>query len=387
MKKALNFIRSMRFGMILLILIGALCVLATVSGNESIYSSWYFILAFAMLGLNLTLCSVLRVFGIRAQRKALYRKAEADEATLAVKQAEPWLKSHHFRKTDEGYLKHGLGFYGSFLTHASMLLLMISAACLFALAERQDINLCVGDTAELPDGTQLTVEAFSLEDESGKTEYTSALRALLPDGTEAEGRALVNHPLRLGRYIIYQQNFAYAAVLGIRTDADAEEEALKLDEPAFLSLDGENGIWYSQLFGNVTEENGEVRVSRGTEVINPAYEVSIIEGGKEQGGLIYPGTTVTAAGVYYTFYEPEAFPGLRVKTQPDWALWLLYASFAMMTVGLYLCFFQIPEAAQIKADGIAIAGRKDISQQIVQYRAELQAAGTAQKGAQKSERG
>ncbi|MBR4550828.1 MAG: hypothetical protein IKO13_00910, partial [Oscillospiraceae bacterium] len=63
---------------------------------------------------------------------------------------------------------------------------------------------------------------------------------------------------------------------------------------------------------------------------------------------------------------------LRVKTQPDWALWLLYTSFAMMTLGLYLCFFQIPEAAQIKADGIAIAGRKDISQQIVQYRAEIE---------------
>lgn len=372
MKKIYNFIRSMRFGMLLLILIGVLCVIATVSGKEDIYSSWYFILLFTVLGLNLTLCSVVRVFRMDGQKKALMMAASASAPALQVENAEQWLKTHRFKKSDNGYLKHSLGFYGSFLTHASMLLLMISAACLFAFAERQDINLCVGDTAELPDGTQLTVEAFSLEDESGKTEYTSTLRALLPDGTEAEGKVQVNHPLHIGKYIIYQQNFAYAAVLGIRTDADAEEEALKLDEPAFLSLDGENGIWYSQLFGNVTEENGEVRVSRGTEVINPAYEVSIIEDGKEQGGLIYPGTTVTAAGVYYTFYEPEAFPGLRVKTQPDWALWLLYTSFAMMTLGLYLCFFQIPEAAQIKADGIAIAGRKDISQQIVQYRAEIE---------------
>ena len=371
MKKIYNFIRSMRFGMLLLILIGVLCVIATVSGKEDIYSSWYFILLFTVLGLNLTLCSVVRVFRMDGQKKALMMAASVSAPALQVENAEQWLKTHRFKKSDNGYLKHSLGFYGSFLTHASMLLLMISAACLFAFAERQDINLCVGDTAELPDGTQLTVEAFSLEDESGRTEYTSTLRAALPDGTVAEGNVQVNHPLRLGRYIIYQQNYAYAAVLGIRTDVDAEEEALKLDEPAFLSLDGENGIWYSQLFGNVTEENGEVRVSRGTEVINPAYEVSIIEEGKEQGGLIYPGTTVTAAGVYYTFYKPEAFPGLLVKTQPDWALWLLYASFVMMTLGLYLCFFQIPEAAQIKADGIALAGRKDISQQIIQYRAEI----------------
>lgn len=296
------------------------------------------------------------------------------KTTLTTENAEQWLKTHHFRKSEGGYLKHDIGFYGSFLTHAAMLLLMIAAACVFAFVEREDINLCVGDSAELPDGTILAVEAFSLEDESGKLEYTSNIRAQLPDGTEVRDIVQVNHPLRVGKYTIYQQNYAYAAVLGIRTDADAEEEVLKLDEPAFLSLDGENGIWYSQLFGNVVEENGEVRVSRGTEIIHPAYEVSVIENGKEQPGLIYPGTTVTAGAVYYTFYEPEAYPGLRVKTQPEWALWLLYASFAMMTVGLYLCFFQIPEAAQIKEDGISIAGKKDISVQLEQYRADLKGA-------------
>ena len=51
MKKIYNFIRSMRFGMLLLILIGVLCVIATVSGKEDIYSSWYFILLFTVLGL------------------------------------------------------------------------------------------------------------------------------------------------------------------------------------------------------------------------------------------------------------------------------------------------------------------------------------------------
>ena len=371
MRKVFSFVRSMRFGMILLILIGVLCVFATVSGNDGVYSSWFFILLFSVLGLNLTLCSVVRVFHVTDQKKALLRMAEKGETTLKVNNAEQWLKSHHFRRADTGYLRHGIGFYGSFLTHASMLLLMISAACIFALAVRQNINICIGDMAELEDGTLLRVESFSLEDESGKLEYTSSLYAVLPDGTEQRGTVQVNHPIQIGRYKVYQQSYAYAAVLGIRTDAGAQEEMLKLDEAAFLSLDGENGIWYSQLFGNVTEENGEVKVSQGTEIINPAYEVSVIEDGKEQVGLVYPGTTVTAGGVYYTFYEPEAYPGLQTKTQPGWALGLLYTSFILMTAGLYLCFFQIPEAAQIKPDGISLVGRKDISMQIEQYRTEV----------------
>ena len=376
MKKTFQFIRSMRFGMVLLVLIGILCVIATVSGNEGIYSSWYFILLFTVLGVNLTLCSVLRVFRIDRQRQTLIRKAENNGVTLTVPDAELWLKKHHFRPWKEAYLKHRSGFFGSFLTHASMLLLMAAAACIFTFAQREDLNLCVGDTAELPDGTQLTVEAFSLENETGKVEYTSVLKAQLPDGSEERGEARVNHPLRLGRYKIYQQNYSYAAVIGVRTGEAEQEETVKLDEPAFLSLNGEDGIYYSQMFGNVVEEDGEVRVSHGTEIIHPAYEVSVTEQGREQVGLIYPGTTTVAGGVFYTFYEPEAYPGLRIKTQPEWAMWILYLSFVLMTVGLYLCFFCVPEAACIKPDGITIAGQKDLLMQIEQYRAELQSAQT-----------
>ena len=43
-----------------------------------------------------------------------------------------------------------------------------------------------------------------------------------------------------------------------------------------------------------------------------------------------------------------------------------------MLLGLYLCFFTIPEAAAVRSDGIALAGRKDISERIDLYREELE---------------
>ena len=371
MKKLYGYIRSMRFGMLLMGLIGALCVVATTSGKEEIYSSWYFILLFVTLGMNLMLCSVTRVFHMGVQKKALLHRAANSGTVIEVDDAQSWLKTHHFRKTDGGYIRGEVGLYGSFLTHASILLLMIFASCIFALSEKEELAICVGDAAELSDGTMLSVQEFSLEDENGMPEYTSELLAQLPDGTKVQGTVQVNHPLHIGKYKIYQQTYAYAAVLGIRTDVDATEEALKLDEPAFLSLDGENGIQYSQMFGNVEEENDEVRVSHGTEIINPAYEISIQENGTEQTGLVFPGTTIGVAGVYYTFYPPEAYPGLMVKTQPEIALWVLYLSFVLITAGLYLCLFLNTEAAQITLEGISLVGRKDISHQIEQYRTEL----------------
>ena len=43
-----------------------------------------------------------------------------------------------------------------------------------------------------------------------------------------------------------------------------------------------------------------------------------------------------------------------------------------MLLGLYLCFFRIPEAAHVKKDGLTIVGRKDISDQIEHYKEEME---------------
>ena len=369
-KKVYRFLCSMRFGMILLLLIAALCVAATAGGREEIYSSWYFITLFAMLGVNLLLCSVLRVFNLKKQKQALAQKALRTEAALPAERAADWLRTHHFRQDGDVYFRRKFGFWGPFLTHFAMLLLMAAAACIFTLSETEDIVLFPGRNFPLDDGTVLYLESFSLKTDSGETKYLSRLSALLPDGTEVGGDAEVNRPVKMGQYKIYQQNYSYAAVIGLRTENAPEEELAWLDEPAFLTLDGVSGIYYSQLFGNVMEENGEVMVSHSADPVNPAYEVRVIDGGRDETGLIYPGTEITAGGISFLFHEPQPYPGLRVKTQPEWTLWLLYLSFALMLLGLYLCFFAIPEAAAVRADGIAIAGRKDISDRIDHYREE-----------------
>ena len=372
MKQIFRFLRSMRFGMILLLLIAVLCVFATALGLNAIYSSWYFITLFAMLGLNLLLCSVLRISDLKNQKKVLGAKAAQSETELLIPEPERWLESHHFRQEGDIFFSRSLGFLGPFFTHFSMLILMIAAACIFLLAQTEDIIVFPKENTVLPDGTVLYLDSFSLTDESGEIQYRSILSALLPDGSETEGEVLVNHPLKIGRYKVYQQNYAYAAVIGAKTETASQEEIIWLDEPAFLSLDDENGIYYSQIFGNVAERDGEVMVSRSNQMINPAYEVRIIDGEKDSTTLVYPGATVDAGGISFSFYDPGAYPGLRVKTQPEWTLWLLYLSFAMMLLGLYLCFFRIPEAAVVRKDGIALAGRKDISDQIERYREQLE---------------
>ena len=87
MKKLGKFLRSMRFGIILLCLIAALSVAGSLlpQGREmgfyaqnypdyhglilllqldDIFSSWYFVLLMSLLALNLTLCSLVRIFSM-----------------------------------------------------------------------------------------------------------------------------------------------------------------------------------------------------------------------------------------------------------------------------------------------------------------------------------
>ncbi|MBO5496606.1 MAG: cytochrome c biogenesis protein ResB, partial [Oscillospiraceae bacterium] len=84
MKKVFNYLRSMRFGILLLSLIALCSVVGTVipQGREiayyaqtyrsfhgvilmlrlhHIFESWYFVLLLALLCLNLSLCSILRI--------------------------------------------------------------------------------------------------------------------------------------------------------------------------------------------------------------------------------------------------------------------------------------------------------------------------------------
>ncbi len=374
MKKFFHLMLSMRFGIFLLIAIAVICAVATALNADEIYHSWYFAALFVLLCINLILCSIIRVGKIGKTKRALLKKAGESGLTVPVPLNEQgnWLKQNAFKKQNDGaYLRFGWGFYGSFITHFAILLLLIAAVCNFVYAKTDEIFVFVGDTAVLSDGTKLRVDSFSTEKENGEKDYISALTAALPNGLTKDFETRVNAPARIGKYKVYQQSYANAAVIGVKTGIHEEEELVRLDDSAFLTLDDKTGLYYNRMYGNVVEDENGVGVSSSDEIINPAYEVQVVREKTEKIGLAYPGTTLEVNGVFYTMYPPESYPGLLIKEQPEWTLWLLYLSFVLIAVGLYICFFNIPVAALKGKDGISVAGYKDISDWTEEKRIEL----------------
>ena len=141
MKKVFNYIRSMRFGILLLALIAVCSVAGTVipQGREiafyaqtyrsfhgvllvlqlhNIFESWYFVARLALLCLNLSLCSILRIRTVVRGAKTETERAAKMPDTMAltpegVALAREHLEAMRCRQEAVGdaviYRKHSLG--------------------------------------------------------------------------------------------------------------------------------------------------------------------------------------------------------------------------------------------------------------------------------------
>lgn len=393
MKKTIRFLRSMRFGILLLGLIAAFSVVGSVVpqgrevayyaqtyraahglilllGLHRVFSSWYFIALLALLCLNLTLCSLTRVRVLLHDGDAAARAARLpNEARLTDAGADKlraYMNTLHCREAQYGdatvWHKNAVGRWGTFLTHLSILLTVIFGAAALYLPTVTDQTCLPGEALTMPDGTVIAVERFSIEDETGRLDYASVLRVTLPDGRESETtRVSVNHPMSFGAYKLYQQTYGTAGSVTVTNLETGGSDAFTLTEPVFLSADGRSGVWYEALYpGYLKDPSGNVTLITNTtgSYPDPVYQVQVASDGVYTPTLAFPGDSVRVNGLAFTFNEPVEYPGLRIKKTPTVVNALLVAAFALMTAGLYLTFFVQPVLVKLDAEGYAVGGPK-----------------------------
>ena len=381
----------MTFGMILLVLIAACSVAGSLIpqqretmeyvsrygadaaewimrlGLHDVFSAPYFIVLMAALCLNLLLCSVIRVVKLRGAGKRLQAAAAAMERKPApADQLHAYFARRGYRKTKQGgvtlYSKYAVGFYGSFLSHLALIVLLVVGAATVYGADVQDRTVMPGQTLTLEDGTTLTVNAFQIEDETGRLDYAS--RIVMKDGKGNESPQTVvrvNEPLRFGGYKVYQQTYGTAGAITVLNAQNGGSDTLTLTEPVFLTLDGRNGVYFSALYpGYTQDEEGNFTLVTSTSGAyhDPVYELRVVAQGQTAAVLAFPGETITIDDVSFTMEAPVSYPGLRIKYLPGVILGALYASFAFIVAALYICFFMRPVCVAVREDGYAIASPK-----------------------------
>ena len=394
MKNLFRFLRSMRFGILLLLLIGLCSVAGTLIPQgraaadyvqlyptlhplilllrlDGIFESWYFIALLALLCLNLCLCSLLRIRSItRAARGEVERAAQMPDAVYLsagdVDALRAYLTDRRCRAETRGeatvYRKNGFGRYGSFITHLSILLTLVFGALALYTPTVTDQSCMPGESVTMPDGTAIYVEDFRITDEDGRLDYRSHVQVTLPDGRQSELTELkVNHPFSFGSYKLFQQSFGTAGSVTVTDTATGGADTFLLTEPSFLTTDGIRGILYQTLYPDfLRDPSGNVTLITVTEggYPHPIYQIQVIADGDFTPALAEPGETLELMGVRYAFNAPVDYPGLRIKHVSALCNGLLIFAFTLMIAGLYITFFHEPVLVKVDAAGYAVGGAK-----------------------------
>ena len=394
MKKVFNYIRSMRFGILLLALIAVCSVAGTVipQGREiafyaqtcrsfhgvllvlqlhNIFESWYFVALLALLCLNLSLCSILRIRTVVRGAKTETERAAKMPDTMAltpegVALAREHLEAMRCRQEAVGdaviYRKHSLGRYGTFITHLSILLTVVFGALALYTPTVEDRNCLPGQSIFMPDGTEIHVQDFRINDETGRLDYMSHVQVTLPSGKRSEMAELkVNHPFSFGPWKLFQQSFGTVGSLTVTNLATGGTDDFTLDAMSYLTIDDRNGIVFEQLYPDyVRAPSGEVTLFTVTEGAyqNPIYAFQVLADGEYTPSLAVPGDSLEVLGYRFTFNKPVEYPGLRIKHVSTWVNSLLVAAFTLMIIGLYVTFFYEPVLVKVDGDGLAVGGPK-----------------------------
>lgn len=340
-------------------------------GLDDVFNSWYFITLMVLLGLNLTLCSLVRIRRVvktarGAAAAAAGRKTRTFLTGDGSRQLKELLEGRRYKIETFGdttvYSKNAIGWYGSFVTHLAILLTLLFGAAGLYLPQVTDQVCFPGESLTMADGTVIAVESFRIEDSQGKLDYASVLEIIAPDGRSTGKQEIrVNYPLSFGSWKVYQQTYGTAGSVTVTNRATGGSDEFILDEMCFLSLDSINGVWFEALYpGYLRDESGNFTLITQTSGAyeDPVYQVLLASQGTYTPVLAFPGETLTVGDVDFTFGDPVEYPGLRIKHTPVIVNTLLFAAFGLMVAGLWLCFFQTPAIVVVRQEGYAVAGPK-----------------------------
>ena len=396
MKKLISFLRSMRFGIILLILVMACSLAGSLVpqdriaswyienysenlgnlvvglGMHRLFSTWYFILLISLLGLNLLLCTLIRFGSIRKTKASTIRSTENltngrvinREASLELRN---WFANRPFRRKESDdvvtFSKNTSGFYGSFIVHLSLLLILAFGGIVLDSSTISDYQINPLETLRLDDGTLLTLTSFRIVDDAGRTEYASIIDITSPDGfTSSQREIMVNHPYTFRSNKYYQFNYGVCGSITTINALTGGWDVFYLSERSFLSEDNRTGIWYEALFpAYVLDEHGHISplVMQTMSYPDPVYYVLISDETNREAKFMFPGDSVQIGEIEFIFNAPAYYSGIRVKRVPHPFLELLYVSFMLMVFGFWLCFFHRPVIVAIGLESYKVGGLDD----------------------------
>ncbi|HHX75030.1 MAG TPA: cytochrome c biogenesis protein ResB [Firmicutes bacterium] len=417
-RQIIRFLSSMQLGIILLLLLAAISVFATLQEQQTaisnIYRSFWFVGIMAFAALNLLLCSVKRVgplarLALRPrkvqtvesiQKMPFYRAVElpqGDEGDGGIAKAVAALKASGYQvSVAEGpagksaFAEKGrYGYFGSVLTHFGLLVILLGVMLGSLTGFEHRNGGIAGDSFQVPEGNfTVRIDNIHMVQEPDPTVrprvYSNV--AVTRSGRQiAAGTVAINEPLRFQGNTIYHMTFRYVSDVLVKNPATGEEKTKRLYDQDILYVDSQGSyIHFLKFFPNFTMTQQGMPYSKNYLPEKPVL-AGVLYNAAGQGQrnvflqLQRPEVIDTADGgielTLQDFQHAAVFSVTRNLGRP-----LLFAGAAVLVLGLYLCLAVSPrriyaartgDEAVLHLGGSSYRGRLGMERELARIAAEI----------------
>lgn len=324
LKKAWKFLSSMRFAIILLVILAVVCSLGSFITQGQTYAwyatrysertaaliialhlddafhSWWFILISSFLCLNLFACNLFRI------------------RTL---------------------VKRPIGYWGSWICHLGVLLLILGYGLGQMTYKEYTVYGVPGDMMAVADASlAISIDDFRItyNDDGSVEQYTTDITAYnlsVSDGRSRSASVSVNNPADIYGFRVYQNSTGWAARVRIQKDGeDLQEKVVCAGDILPVSDKPDLVILFNAYYPDV---NG--------------YLYSVYYQGNILGmNILLPEDVLTIDEYTVTFSEPQTYTLLQIKR--DSFTPLAFAGGLLVLTGLFLAFYMKPKEKNNASD-------------------------------------
>ena len=349
-KRFLRFISSMRFAIILLVILAIMCSIGSLVTQNQSYSwyaarysertaaliialhlddafhSWYFILITAFLCINLLFCNIIRLPGL-------------------VK-----------RTRNGGTLRERLGIWGAWITHVGVLLLILGFS-LGQFTHKEYVaygvpgqTMAIGDT-----GLILTINDFriDLRDDDTVEQYTSEITVYdIASGSSGKSASVsVNHPADIYGLRFYQNSTGWAARVTVDKGGEALQDTIVCAGDYLVVADKPDlVIYFNAFYPDYVLVSGYGPATASGKLNNPGYLYSVYYQGQILGmNVLFSGEVLTIDDYSVHFSEPQSYTLIQIKKDSFTAL--AFTGGIIILIGLIVSLYVRPRKVTDKQTG------------------------------------
>ncbi|MCR4893437.1 MAG: cytochrome c biogenesis protein ResB [Eubacteriales bacterium] len=378
----MRFIFSMRFAVILLLILATVCAAASIvpqnrgeqwyfssypaktasliilMGLDDAYHSWWFVTIGCFLCLNLMICNVIRLPELvkryrRFTDPSSISSFRADAGSDGIKEPEEF-----FRKLGMGHIARGrdeqgretlyscrnaVGLWGAWVCHLGILLLIVGFGLGQMMMQQYAVYGVAGQIRPIEDtGYTLSIDDFAVElrDDDTVSQYRADITVTDPSGRSESAEISVNNPAKLFGMKFYQNSTGWAASVSVYKNGELlQKDVICAGEYVTVSDLPDLAVYLNAFYPDYIMSEGRPATASGR-LNNPGYLYSIYYRSQIVGmNVLLKDEKITVDDYTIIFDEPQSYTVVQIKRDPFTPI--AFTGGMVVMLGLMINFYML----------------------------------------------